>query len=128
MKKVLAPPPATKADEIVAACGGMYYAQETPGSPPFAIEGAHFEKGQVLYIIEVMKMFNKIPAPFSGRIDRIIMKGEDGTVVHKGQSLFKVTPDELLVEEDQDALEARRQDRTIEYLDAVMQGNLIPRG
>ena len=128
MRKVLAPPPATKADEIVAACGGMYYAQETPGMPPFAIEGAHFEKGQVLYIIEVMKMFNKIPAPFSGRIDRIIMKGEDGTVVHKGQSLFKVTPDEVHVEEDAAALEAYRRNRTIEYLDAVMQGDLIPHG
>ena len=65
MKKVLAPPPATKADEIVAACGGMYYAQEAPDMPAFVSEGMHFEKGQPLYIIEVMKMFNKISAPFA---------------------------------------------------------------
>ncbi len=75
MKKILVPPPATKADEIVAACGGMYYGQEAPGMPPFVTEGMHFEKGQPLYIIEVMKMFNKICAPFSGTIDKILMQG-----------------------------------------------------
>ncbi|HAD03628.1 MAG TPA: biotin carboxylase, partial [Desulfuromonas sp.] len=60
MKKILVPPPSTKADEIVAICGGMYYGQEAPGMPPFVTEGMHFEKGQPLYIVEVMKMFNKI--------------------------------------------------------------------
>ena len=62
MKKVLVPPPSTKADEIVAMCGGMFYAQEAPGKPPFVHEGMHFEKGQPLYIIEVMKMFNTVRA------------------------------------------------------------------
>uniref|UniRef100_UPI002607A313 ATP-binding protein n=1 Tax=Geobacter sp. TaxID=46610 RepID=UPI002607A313 len=94
MKKVLVPPPATKADEIVAMCGGMYYGQEAPGMPPFVSEGMHFEKGQPLYIIEVMKMFNTVRATFSGTIDRIIMQGADGSIVQKGQPLFKVTPDE----------------------------------
>ncbi|MDD2309197.1 MAG: biotin carboxylase N-terminal domain-containing protein, partial [Desulfuromonadaceae bacterium] len=65
MKKILVPPPATKADEIVAVCGGMYYGQEAPGLPTFVSEGMHFEKDQPLYIIEVMKMFNTIRAPFS---------------------------------------------------------------
>ena len=58
----------------------------------------HFEKGQPLYIIEVMKMFNTVRAPFSGTIDKIIMTGADGTIVQKGQPLFKITPDEKFVD------------------------------
>jgi acetyl/propionyl-CoA carboxylase alpha subunit len=120
MKKVLAPPPATKADEIVAVCGGMYYAQEAPGMPPFVTEGMHFEKGQPLYIIEVMKMFNKINAPFSGTIDRILVQGGDGTIVQKGQPLFKVTPDEKFVEQNPEEIEREKRECTARYLKAVL--------
>jgi acetyl/propionyl-CoA carboxylase alpha subunit len=119
-KKVLAPPPATKADEIVAVCGGMYYAQEAPGMPHFVEEGMHFEKGQPLYIIEVMKMFNKVNAPFSGTIDKVIIGSGDGTIVTKGQPLFKVTPDEKFIEIDPEKVERERRDRTTEYLKAVL--------
>ncbi|MCK5913769.1 MAG: biotin carboxylase, partial [Desulfuromusa sp.] len=100
MKKILVPPPATKADEVVTPGGGMYYAQEAPGMPPFVTEGMHFDKGQPLFILEVMKMFNKVPAPFAGTIDKIIIEGGEGTIVQKGQPLFKITPDEKFVEVD----------------------------
>lgn len=120
MKKLLVPPPATKADEIVSICGGMYYGQEAPGMPSFVTEGMHFEKGQPLYIIEVMKMFNKVYAPFSGTIDRILMTSADGTIVSKGQPLFKVTPDEIFVEVDQTAVEKEKRAVTSEYLKAVL--------
>jgi acetyl/propionyl-CoA carboxylase alpha subunit len=120
MKKILVPPPATKADEIVAACGGMYYAQEAPGMPSFVTEGMHFEKGQTLYIIEVMKMFNKINAPFSGTIDKILIQGGDGTIVQKGQPLFKVTPDEKFVEVDPNEIEREKRELTTKYLKAVL--------
>ncbi len=120
MKKILVPPPATKADEIVAVCGGMYYGQEAPGLPTFVSEGMHFEKDQPLYIIEVMKMFNTIRAPFSGTIDKIIMEGADGTIVQKGQPLFKITPDEKFVEVDQKSVDKEKRERTGEYLKAVL--------
>lgn len=120
MKKLLVPPPATKADEIVAMCGGMYYGQEAPGMPPFVTEGMHFEKGQALYIIEVMKMFNTVRATFSGTIDKIIMQGADGSIVQKGQPLFKVTPDEKFVEVNPEELEQVRRERTTAYLKAVL--------
>ncbi len=116
MKKVLAPPPATKADEIVAVTGGMFYAQEAPGKPPLICEGQHFEKGQTLYIIEVMKMFNRVPAPFAGTVDKIVMEGSDGSIVSKGQPLFKVTPDERVGEVDPDEVDARRRKNTGGYL------------
>ncbi len=118
MKKVLVPPPANKADEIVAVTGGMYYAQEAPGMPKFVEEGQHFEAGDPLYVVEVMKMFNKVYAPFSGTIDKILVD-TDGTIVAKGQPLFKVTPDEKFVEVDPAKLQARVETITEEYLSKV---------
>lgn len=120
MKKVLVPPPTTKADEIVSICGGMYYGQEGPGLPAFISEGMHFEKGQPLYIIEVMKMFNTVRATFSGTIDKIVMQGADGSIVQKGQTLFKVTPDEKFVEVDPKVMETEKREKTTEYLKAVL--------
>ncbi len=120
MKMVLVPPPATKADEIVAICGGMYYGQEAPGRPRFVHEGMHFEKGQPLYVVEVMKMFNTVRATFAGTIDRIVIQGGEGTIVQKGQPLFKVTPDEKFVEVDPRAVERERRTRTAEALAAII--------
>ncbi|MBW2504137.1 MAG: biotin carboxylase [Deltaproteobacteria bacterium] len=120
MKKVLVPPPATKADEIVTPGGGMYYAQEAPGMPAFVKEGDHFEKGQPLFILEVMKMFNKVPAPFSGTVDKILIEGGDGVIVQKGQPIFKVTPDEKFVETDPKEIENQRRATTADYLKAIL--------
>ncbi len=80
--------------------------------------GDHFVKGQTLYIIEVMKMFNRVQAPFAGRVDAVLVEGA-GTIVHKGQSLFKVTPDERVVEVDHAAVEAERKAALESYLAAV---------
>ena len=121
MKKVLVPPPQTKADEIVAVSGGMYYGQEAPGRPRFVTEGMHFEKGQPLYIIEVMKMFNTIRASFSGTLDKIIIQGGEGSIVQKGQPLFKITPDEKHVEVDPRELEKQRRSSTVEALKAILE-------
>jgi len=118
MKKVLMPPPVNKADEIVAVSGGMYYAQEAPGMPRFVEEGQHFDVGDPLYIVEVMKMFNKVYAPFAGTVDKILVD-TDGTIVSKGQPLFKVTPDEKFVEEDPTEVKARIESNTEQYLHAV---------
>lgn len=120
MKKILVPPPATKADEIVAVCGGMYYGQEGPGLPPFVHEGMHFEKDQPLYIIEVMKMFNTVRAPFSGTIDKITVEGTEGVIVQKGQQLFRITPDEKMIDVDPAVLEKERRDSTNSYLKNIL--------
>jgi biotin carboxyl carrier protein len=120
LKKILVPPPATKADEIVSICGGMYYGQEAPGLPSFVHEGMHFEKGQALYIIEVMKMFNTVRATFSGTIDKIIIQSGDGSIVQKGQPLFKITPDEKFVETDPALIAKEKRETTGEYLKAVL--------
>ncbi|RLP54802.1 MAG: biotin carboxylase [Ketobacter sp.] len=118
MMKVLVPPPATKADEIVAVSGGMFYGREVPGAPTFVEQGDHVEAGQPIYIIEVMKMFNKVVAPFACTIDKVLLENVDGSIVKQGQPLFKVTPDEIIVEENPADVTARRVART----DALLTG------
>ncbi|MCG8672173.1 MAG: hypothetical protein MI867_22400 [Pseudomonadales bacterium] len=116
MMKVLVPPPATKADELVAVCGGMFYGREAPGLPLYVEEGTHVEAGDTIYIVEVMKMFNKIQAPFACTIDKVIMDNMDGAIVKEGQPLFKVTPDEKVEEVDPAEEAKRRAARTEELL------------
>ncbi|KZZ40981.1 biotin carboxylase [Thalassolituus sp. HI0120] len=118
MAKVLVPPPVAKSDEILAPTGGMFYACEAPGLPPFVEVGSHFEAGQPLYIIEVMKMFNKVNAPFAGTIEKILVD-EDGTIISKGQPLFKITPDEIVIEETTEEVQARIEKQTAEFLSAI---------
>ncbi|HJW69589.1 MAG TPA: biotin/lipoyl-containing protein, partial [Candidatus Binatia bacterium] len=114
MRKVLVPPPVTRADEIVAAMGGTFYAQEAPDLPPFITAGAHFDKGEALYIIEVMKMFNKVYASFAGTVTEVL--AESGSVVRKGQPLFRIQPDEVFVDEDPAVRERRLHANTEAYL------------
>ena len=70
LRRALAPPPKASANEIVTPMGGSFYAREAPHLPLLIDEGDHFEEGQPLFIIEVMKMFNKVLAPFSGTVKK----------------------------------------------------------
>ena len=112
MAKALAPPPVAKSDEIVAESGGMFYGREAPEAPLYVASGQHFEAGEPLYIVEVMKMFNKVVAPFAGTVDEVLVEG-DGVIIAKGQPLFKVTPDEKVeVLSDSDMAALRREHTT----------------
>ena len=115
MAKVLVPPPMAKSDEILAASGGMFYSRETPEHEPYVNKGDHFDAGDPLFIIEVMKMFNKFYAPFSGTIEKVLVD-TDGTIIHKGQPIFKISPDERPVEESAEEVAARRREATNGFL------------
>ncbi len=116
LRRGLAPPPKASANEIVAPSGGSFYAREAPHLPLLIREGEHFEAGQPLFIIEVMKMFNKILAPFAGTLTRSLMTDADGAVVHAGQVVFEIEPDEVLVEESEAEIRARRERVTLAVL------------
>ncbi len=107
MLRVLAPPPSAPGDTVVAQTGGMFYARNAPDAAPFVAEGSHFEQGDPLYIIEVMKMFTTIKANFAGTVERELFSGGDGSVVRKGQALFRVRPDEEPETVDDSARDAR---------------------
>jgi pyruvate/2-oxoglutarate dehydrogenase complex dihydrolipoamide acyltransferase (E2) component len=62
-----------------------------------------------------MKMFNKVYAPFSGTIDKVLVD-TDGTIISKGQAIFKITPDEIVIEESPEEIAARRIEVTTQFL------------
>jgi biotin carboxyl carrier protein len=115
MSKVLVPPPVAKSDEILSESGGMFYARETPEHDIYIQEGDHFNAGDPLFIVEVMKMFNKVYAPFSGTIKQVLVD-TDGTIISKGQAIFKITPDEIVIEESPEEIAARRLTVTNQFL------------
>ena len=115
MAKILVPPPVASSDEILAASGGMFYSRKAPGMDPFIVAGSHFNEGDPLYIVEVMKMFNKVYAPFSGTIEKVLIE-TDGAIIKKGQVLFKITPDEVVVIESPEEIQARMRTKTDELL------------
>jgi acetyl/propionyl-CoA carboxylase alpha subunit len=115
MAKVLVPPPIARSDEILAESGGMFYSRETPTHEVYVKEGDHFDAGDPLFIVEVMKMFNKFYAPFSGTIAKVLVH-TDGCIISKGQPIFKIVPDEISVAVSAEDIAARRLAVTNEFL------------
>jgi len=116
LRRALAPPPVASANEIVTPMGGTFYAREAPHLPTLIDEGDHFEEGQPLFIIEVMKMFNKVLAPFAGTVKKNLMNDADGRVVSAGEVIFEIEPDEVIVVESEDEIAARRRTVTLAAL------------
>lgn len=114
--KFLAPPPKASSDEIVAPMGGMFYSKEAPDLPPMVQVGDHFKAGQPLFIVEVMKMFNKISAPFSGTVKEILLSDSDGKIISKGQTIFKIVPDEVIHIETEAEIADRKKKTTLSLL------------
>ena len=69
---------------------GTFYRGPGPDAAPFVELGAFVEPGQVLCIIEAMKMANEIAAEARGAVRRILV--EDGTAVEYGAPLFVLEP------------------------------------
>lgn len=67
---------------------GTFYASSSPEKEPFVKVGDKVHKGQVLCIVEAMKLMNEIESEFDGEIVEICAKNED--VVEYGMSLFKI--------------------------------------
>ncbi|MDB3988417.1 hypothetical protein N9435_01720 [Pseudomonadales bacterium] len=116
--RALSPPPVAAADEITVPTGGMFYAREAPDSDTFVSEGQHFEKGDPLFIVEVMKMFNKVYAPFSGTINQVLIE-TDASIVKKGEVVFKVTPDEIIETLSEEEINSAIVKQTNKFLEFV---------
>ncbi|HKF98714.1 MAG TPA: acetyl-CoA carboxylase biotin carboxyl carrier protein, partial [Steroidobacteraceae bacterium] len=85
-----APVPKPKPNEhvITAPMVGTFYASPSPGAKPFVEIGDEIKVGQVLCIIEAMKMMNQIEADRAGRIASVMAR--NGDPVEFGQPLFVV--------------------------------------
>ena len=69
---------------------GTFYESPSPGSPPFVKPGDVIETGQVLCIIEAMKLMNEIEADASGEVVKQLVN--NGQPVEYGQALFSIRP------------------------------------
>ncbi|MNL48516.1 Biotin carboxyl carrier protein of acetyl-CoA carboxylase [compost metagenome] len=69
---------------------GTFYGASAPGEAPFVKVGDAVQEGQVLAVIEAMKMLNQIDTDISGRIVRIAL--EDGSAVTPATVLFEIEP------------------------------------
>jgi len=76
--------------EIKAPIVGTFYRAPAPDAPPYVEEGDRVEKGQVLCIIEAMKLMNEIESEVSGIVKKILVK--NGEPVEYGQPLFLIQP------------------------------------
>jgi acetyl-CoA carboxylase biotin carboxyl carrier protein len=91
------PPPAHVADALAfagitieAPMVGTFYRASSPTTEPYVREGDVVKEGQILCIIEAMKLMNEIETRAGGRIARILV--DNGQAVEYGQPLFLIEP------------------------------------
>lgn len=75
---------------ITSPIVGTFYRSSSPDADPYVEEGALFKKGQVLCIVEAMKLMNEIEAEADGKVVKVLV--ESTTPVEFGQPLFLIDP------------------------------------
>jgi acetyl-CoA carboxylase biotin carboxyl carrier protein len=85
-----APAAAEKGLTITSPFVGTFYRSASPEAPPFIELGQTVRKGQVLCIVEAMKLMNEIEAETAGRIVEVLV--QNGQSVEFGEPLFKLEP------------------------------------
>ncbi len=75
---------------LPAPMAGIFYRQPSPDADPFVEEGDRVEAGDVVGLIEVMKLFNEVIAPVSGVVTKIVVENEER--VEADQPLMYIQP------------------------------------
>lgn len=73
---------------VPAPADGVFYRAPSPGAPPFVQEGDAVQAGQVLGLIEVMKMMAEVRSPAAGVVRAVLV--ENGATVQAGQPLLEL--------------------------------------
>jgi len=82
--------PSDARPSVRAPLTGIFYASPSPGSPPYVHVGGEVAVGQVIGLIEAMKLFNEIKSDLAGRVARVV--AESGQLVKAKQPLIEVEP------------------------------------
>ena len=82
--------PESAREAVLAPLTGIFYASPSPGSPPFVDVGREVVVGQVIGLIEAMKLFNEIKSDRTGRVVRVV--AENGALVKAKHPLIEVEP------------------------------------
>ncbi|MEO5986516.1 MAG: biotin/lipoyl-containing protein [Candidatus Limnocylindria bacterium] len=75
---------------VSAPLTGVWYGAPSPGASPYVVEGNEIHSGQVVGMIEAMKLFNEIKSDAAGVVTRILV--ESGTLVKRKQPLLEIDP------------------------------------
>jgi len=75
---------------VLAPLTGIFYLSPSPSSAPFVEVGEPVQAGQVVCILEAMKVFNEIKCEMSGTVTAVLPK--NGQLVQKGDALIRVQP------------------------------------
>jgi acetyl-CoA carboxylase biotin carboxyl carrier protein len=86
----VAAPAAPARPAVLAPLTGIWYSSPAPGSAPYVTAGGEIAVGQVVGLIEAMKLFNEIKSDLAGRVVRVVP--ETGTLVKARQPLIEVEP------------------------------------
>lgn len=81
-------PAKPKGTPVSSPMTGVYYGGSSPSAPPFVKEGDAVVAGQVVALIEAMKVFNEITAPTSGTVRNILV--QNGQIVQPGDPLLYI--------------------------------------
>ena len=73
-------------DKITSPMVGTFYSAPSPGAKPFISVGDEIQEGDIVCIVEAMKMMNEIKSDFSGKVSSILV--ENAEPVEFGQGLF----------------------------------------
>ena len=76
---------------VLAPLTGHFYRAQTPDASPFVEVGDLVEQGQILCLIEAMKVFSDVHAEYAGRVVEIVP--ENGRLVHHGEILLYLDPE-----------------------------------
>ncbi len=82
--------PADEENTVTSPMVGTFYRSPSPDADSFVNVGQKVKKGDVLCIIEAMKMMNEIEAEYDGVVDSVLI--ENTTPVEYGQPIFVITP------------------------------------
>jgi acetyl-CoA carboxylase biotin carboxyl carrier protein len=83
-------PPKSKGIEIKSPMVGTFYGSPEPGAKPYVSAGDRISKGQIVCIIEAMKIMNEIESDFAGVVKEVLVT--DAHPVEYGQPLFRIDP------------------------------------
>ncbi len=86
--KETAPSPDEGLHMVRSPIVGTYYESPSPGSPPFVKVGDNVEAGQILCIVEAMKLMNEIESDVAGEVVKVLVS--NGQPIEYGQELFAV--------------------------------------
>jgi acetyl-CoA carboxylase biotin carboxyl carrier protein len=83
-------PPRSSGVDVKSPMVGTFYKSAEPGAKPYVSVGDHVSKGQILCIIEAMKIMNEIESEYAGVVREVLV--DDAQPVEYGQVLFKIDP------------------------------------